>query len=141
MGKSGFSQEAGDALFLFDPDTDRLLAVNPMAERLTGLTRAVLLAQPMTHWFRFAGKGGHRLRHAGSHSEIFHSQEGFLLRTRADDEWIPVNITIARLHVEPKPLALITSPRRPLASARPTPNSRPRRRSCARCWPRVSDCL
>src|ERR1700676_1214879 len=78
LGKSLF-QEAGDALFLFDPDTDRLLAVNPMAERLTGLTRAVLLAQPMTHWFRFAGKSGHRLRHAGSHTGVFHSQEGFLL--------------------------------------------------------------
>ena len=108
LGKALF-HEAGDALFLFDPDTDRLLAVNPMAERLTGLTRSVLLAQPMTHWFRFAGKSSHRLRHAGSHSEVFHSQEGFLLRTRADDEWVPVNITIARLHVEPKPLALITA--------------------------------
>ena len=108
LGKALFS-EAGDALFLFDPDTDRLLAVNPMAERLTGHSRAELLGRPMTYWFRFAGKGGQRLRHAGSHSQIFHSQEGFLLRTRTGDEWVPVNITIARLHVEPKPLALITA--------------------------------
>ena len=35
LGRALF-QEAGDALFLFDPDTDRLMAVNPMAERLTG---------------------------------------------------------------------------------------------------------
>ena len=54
-------QEAGDAQFLFDPDTDRLMAVNPMAERLTGLSRDELIAQPMTYWFRFAGKGGQRL--------------------------------------------------------------------------------
>ena len=108
LGKALF-QEAGDALFLFDPDTDRLLAVNPMAERLTGHGRAELLDRPMTYWFRFAGKSGQRLRHAGSHSQIFHSQEGFLLRTRSDEEWVPVNITIARLHVEPKPLALITA--------------------------------
>jgi two-component system sensor histidine kinase/response regulator len=108
LGKALF-QEAGDALFLFDPDNDRLVAVNPIAERLTGLGCAELLAKPMTYWFRFAGKSKERLRHAASHSEVFHSQEGFLLRTRQDDVWIPVNITIARLHVEPKPLALITA--------------------------------
>ena len=108
LGRALF-QEAGDALFLFDPDNDRLMAVNPIAERLTGLDRDVLLAKPMTYWFRFAGKGKERLRHAAAHSEIFHSQEGFLLRTSQDDVWIPINITIARLHVEPKPLALITA--------------------------------
>jgi len=27
-------EEAGDALFLFDPDTDQVLETNPMAERL-----------------------------------------------------------------------------------------------------------
>jgi PAS domain S-box-containing protein len=108
LGRALF-HEAGDALFLFDPDDDRLIAVNPMAERLTGASRAELLDRPMTHWFRFAGKGGQRLRQAGSHSELFHSQEGFLLRTARDDRWIPVNITIARLHVQPKPLAVITA--------------------------------
>src|SRR5205823_2917389 len=50
-----------------------------------------------------------RLRQAGSQSEIFHSQEGFLLRTSNEDAWIPVNITIARLHVQPKTLAMITA--------------------------------
>ena len=108
LGRALF-QEAGDALFLFDPDNDRLMAVNPIAERLTGLDRQALLAKPMTYWFRFSGKGKERLRHAASHSEIFHSQEGFLLRTSKDDVWIPINITIARLHVQPKPLALITA--------------------------------
>ncbi len=108
LGRALF-QEAGDALFLFDPDTDRLIGVNPMAERLTGLSRDELVARPMTYWFRFSGKGGQRLRQAGSHSEVFHSQEGFLLRTSKDDVWVPVNITIARLHVQPKTLALITA--------------------------------
>ncbi len=108
LGRALF-QEAGDALFLFDPDTDRLVAVNPTAERLTGLSRDELVARPMTYWFRFSGKGGQRLSQAGSHSEVFHSQEGFLLRTAKDDVWVPVNITIARLHVEPKTLAIITA--------------------------------
>ncbi len=108
LGRALF-QEAGDALFLFDPDTDRLMAVNPTAEKLTGLSRDELVARPMTYWFRFSGKGGQRLRQAGSHSEIFHSQDGFLLRTRREEVWVPVNITIARLHVQPKTLALITA--------------------------------
>ncbi len=108
LGRALF-QEAGDALFLFDPDTDRLMAVNPMAEKLTGLSRDELIGRPMTYWFRFSGKGGQRLRQAGSHSEIFHAQDGFLLRTGKGDGWVPVNITIARLHVQPKTLALITA--------------------------------
>ena len=32
-------EEAGDALFLFDPDTEQIVHVNPMAERLSGFSR------------------------------------------------------------------------------------------------------
>ena len=35
--------EIGDALFLLDPDTDRLLEANPVALRMTGFTRDELL--------------------------------------------------------------------------------------------------
>jgi PAS domain S-box-containing protein len=102
--------EAGDALFLFDPDTDALLDVNPMAERLTGFPRRELLQMPATYWFRFGGQGGlQRLRKAASKTGAFHSQEGFFLRTRQDRVWIPVNLTTTRLHVQPKTLALITA--------------------------------
>jgi PAS domain S-box-containing protein len=105
-------QEAGDALFLFEPDTDQLLDVNPMAERLSGFPRHHLLTMPATYWFRFAGseRGSvHRLRQAARKSDAFHSQEGFFLRTQRDRVWVPVNLTIARLHVKPKTLALITA--------------------------------
>jgi PAS domain S-box-containing protein len=103
-------QEAGDALFLFDPDTDQLLDVNPVAERLTGLAGGDLLRQPATYWFRFGGKRGReRLRQAAGKSGVFHAQDGFFLRTAADGVWIPVNLTVARLHVQPKTLALITA--------------------------------
>jgi PAS domain S-box-containing protein len=104
--------EAGDALFLFDPDDDRLLAVNPAAERLTGLTAATLRRRPATGWFRFGadgGSGGDRLRQAGAHSAVFHAQDGFALRTADPGVWIPVDLTVARLHAPPKPLALITA--------------------------------
>jgi PAS domain S-box-containing protein len=113
-------EESGDALFLFDPDTDRLLRVNPMAERLTGLSRQALLALPASELFRCGGPGqagerggtpgSQRLRHAASDTtEVFHSQEGFVLRTRDEGVWVPVNITITRLHVRPRTLALTTA--------------------------------
>jgi PAS domain S-box-containing protein len=103
-------EEAGDALFLLDPETDELLDVNPMAERLTGFPRAALLRMPATYLFRFDGPGGRRrLRQAAGKSGIFHSQEGYFLRTRDEAAWIPVNLTVTRLHVKPKTLALFTA--------------------------------
>jgi PAS domain S-box-containing protein len=103
-------EEAGDALFLFEPNTDELLNVNAMAERLTGLPRQALLRQPATYWFRFGGQGGlRRLRQAASKTEVFHAQDGFYLRTGQDGVWVPVNLTVARLHLQPRTLALITA--------------------------------
>jgi PAS domain S-box-containing protein len=103
-------EEAGDALFLFDPDSDEVLAVNGMAERLSGLTRQELLAKPATYWFRLGGQGGtRRLRQAAAETEVFHSQEGFFLRKGQEGIWLPVNVTVTRLHVRPRTLALITA--------------------------------
>jgi PAS domain S-box-containing protein len=102
--------EAGDALFLSDPDSDRLLDVNPVAEQLSGFSREELLKMPATYLFRVGAKGGkERLRHAATQTGIFHSQEGFFLRSCQDGVWIPVNLTIARLHLRPKTLALFTA--------------------------------
>jgi PAS domain S-box-containing protein len=103
-------EEAGDALFLFDPDTDQLLDVNTTALRLCGFSREQLLHLPVTSLYRFEVQGGkQRLRHASQETGVFHSQDGFSLRTVKEDVWIPVNLTIARLHVKPKTLALITA--------------------------------
>jgi PAS domain S-box-containing protein len=102
--------EAGDALFLFDPETDELLDVNPLAEKLSGFPRADLLRLAATYLFRFGGKGGKkRLRDAAAKTGVFHSQEGYFLRTHEDGVWLPVNLTVTRLHVQPKTLALITA--------------------------------
>jgi PAS domain S-box-containing protein len=102
--------EAGDALFLFDPDTDKILEVNPMAERLCGFSRDDLRRMPVTHLYRFEGQGGkQRLQRAAQHTGIFHGQHGFLLRTNQDGVWVPVSLTITRLHLKPKTLALITA--------------------------------
>ncbi|HEY7326466.1 MAG TPA: PAS domain S-box protein [Gemmataceae bacterium] len=103
-------EEAGDALFLFDPDSDQLLEISRMAVELTGFGRDEMLALPATYFFRFGGKGGlHRFREAASRTGVFHSQEGFFLRTKQEGSWIPVSLSIARLHVPPKTLALITA--------------------------------
>src|SRR5262249_42235984 len=75
-----------------------------------GYTREELLRWPATYWFRHGAPGGNqRLRQASSKSGVFHSQEGYFLRTRQDGHWIPVNLTISRLHIKPKTLALITA--------------------------------
>ncbi|HEY7425900.1 MAG TPA: PAS domain S-box protein [Gemmataceae bacterium] len=103
-------EEAGDALFLFEPDTDHLHEVSRMAVELTGFCREEMLSRPATYFFRFGGKGGQqRLREAAARTGIFHSQDGFVMRTSREGVWVPVNLTVARLHVHPKTLALITA--------------------------------
>src|SRR5262245_19551362 len=99
--------ELGDALFLLDPDSDRLIEVNPMALRLTGYSRNELLDFPATYLFRFESTGGtHKLKGAFTKTMVFHGEDGFLLRTK-DNNWVPVNLTVSRLHLAPKTLGLI----------------------------------
>lgn len=105
-------EEAGDALFLFDPESDELLRVNPAAERLTQVPRGEMLRMSATYWFRLGGggRGGReRLRQSASKSGVLSTPEGYLLRTRDEGVWIPINMVISRLHVKPKTLALITA--------------------------------
>ena len=103
-------EEAGDALFLFDPESEQLLDVNPMAQRLSGYSRQDLLRMQITYLFRSEVQGGlQRLRHAYRKTGVFHSQEGFLLRHARGGVWIPVNLTITRLHTEDKTLGLVTA--------------------------------
>ena len=102
-------EESGDALFLFDPDTEAVLDVNPMAQRLCGFRRRELLRHPISYLFRSESPGGlGLLRHAYRKTGLFHSQEGFFLRHQHDGAWVPVNLTVTRLHASPKTLGLIT---------------------------------
>ncbi|HUR53926.1 MAG TPA: PAS domain S-box protein, partial [Gemmataceae bacterium] len=109
LGRALF-EESGDALLLLDPETDRLIEVNPVALRLTGYARDEILQFPASYLFRFDSPGGaHRLKAALQKTMVFHSQDGFLLRGRDDGAWIPVNLTVSRLHGFAAPLALITA--------------------------------
>src|SRR6516165_10662188 len=102
-------EESGDALFLFDPATEAMIDVNPMAERMSGFPYAELLRMKVMYLFRSTAPGGvHRLRHAFQRTGLFHSQEDFLLRHQKDGVWVPVNLTVTRLHARPKTLGLIT---------------------------------
>jgi PAS domain S-box-containing protein len=103
-------EESGDALFLFDPDTDTLLDVNSMGQRLTGFPLRELLGRPMAKLFSFGGPGGlTRLHEVAGKTKAFHSQEGYFLCTARPNVWIPVNLTVSRLHVRPRTLALLTA--------------------------------
>ncbi|MFO0803826.1 MAG: PAS domain S-box protein [Gemmataceae bacterium] len=103
-------EESGDALFLLDPDTDQLLDVNPVALRLTGFSRAEVVQFSATNMFRIeAGGGLQKLRGAFSKTVVFHGQDGYLLRAKDEAAWIPVSLTVSRLHVAPKPLGLIVA--------------------------------
>jgi two-component system cell cycle sensor histidine kinase/response regulator CckA len=103
-------EEAGDALFLFDTADGRLVEVNPMAQRLCGLSRPALLEESVGTLFRSEVQGGaDRLRQAYQVTGAFHAQDGFFLRRSKDDGWLPVNLTLARLHARSKTLGLITA--------------------------------
>ena len=102
-------EEAGDALFLFDPETEQLRTVNPMAQRLSGLSSRELLELKISQLIRSEADGGlQRMRQAFRRTGVFHSQEGFWLRQR-DGRWLPVNLTITRLHADSQIHGLVTA--------------------------------
>ena len=103
-------EESGDALFLFDPESERMLDVNLMAQCLSGFTAGELLEWPVGDLFRSEDAAGlARLKQAYRQDSSFHSQEGFWLRHRDRGMWVPVNLTVARLHVGSGILGLITA--------------------------------
>ena len=50
-----------------------------------------------------------RLQQACRQTDVFHAQDGYYLRTGNDGVWVPVNLTVARLHIQPRTLALVTA--------------------------------
>lgn len=101
-------EEIGDAAFIVDPDTMRLVDVNPMAQRMTRSARWELLRLRLDDLIRSDGDNGlAHLRRALQTTQTFHSQEGYVLHRPPDGLWIPVNLTITRLHTEQGQLGLI----------------------------------
>jgi PAS domain S-box-containing protein len=102
-------EESDDALFVFDPISEAMLDANPMAERLSGYTHAQLLRMQATYLFRSASGGLQRLRQEFQSTGLFHSREDFLLRHHTDGNWLPVNLTVTRLHARHHTLGLIAA--------------------------------
>jgi PAS domain S-box-containing protein len=103
-------EESGDALFLFEPQSEAMVDVNPLAQKLSGWTRPELLAMQIDYLFRSEIQGGLvRLRQAWRKTGPFHAQDGFLLRTKRSAAWVPVNLSVARLHTRGRTLGLITA--------------------------------
>jgi PAS domain S-box-containing protein len=108
LGQALF-EEAGDALLLIDPTENRVLDANRMAERLTGYRRSELRGQPFWQLIDCPEPESEPMEQALQQTITFHARDGYRLRCKAAPGWVPVNLTVARLHVTPRPLALVTA--------------------------------
>ena len=104
-------EESGDALFLLDPESDQILEVNPVALRLTGFHRQELIGISSGAIFRYeshVSQGQRRLQGAFTKTVVFHGQDGYLLRSK-EQGWIPVTLTVSRLHLPRQTLGLLVA--------------------------------
>lgn len=100
----------GDALFLFDVETDQILDANATAQRLTGFSVPHLYQLKVTDLVHAANSEGvDALHRAARKTTLFPSQEGYWLQTFTGGVRIPVSLSISRLHAEHVVLGLITA--------------------------------
>src|SRR5262249_38238238 len=102
-------REANDAFFLFDPDSQLIVDLNPTALRLTGLDKDAACAMRLDELFGGSGAGGLEvLTQALARTGFFHSREGYFLKRRSKSD-LPVNLSVTRIHTEPGPVGLIVA--------------------------------
>ncbi len=102
-------REANDAFFLFDPDTQVIVDLNPAALRLTGLEKDAACSMRLDEVFSGSGAGGlEALTQALARTGFFHSREGYFLKRLAQSD-LPVNLSVSRIHTEPKPVGLVVA--------------------------------
>jgi signal transduction histidine kinase len=103
-------EEAEDAHALLDPATELVLAANSAMRYLTGFTEQRLVGTTASFLVRSEVRGGMDLFRAAFHkTQSFHSRGGFLLRTVQEDVWVPIDLTLTRLAVQPHVLGLLTA--------------------------------
>jgi two-component system, cell cycle sensor histidine kinase and response regulator CckA len=103
--------ENGDALFLINPLTDQILDANDTAIRLTGFDRAELVSRKVIDLFLLDVQkqpDQQLIRGATEKTTVFHGKGGFQMRIRREPGWLPVTVTITRLHIKPQTVALFT---------------------------------
>jgi PAS domain S-box-containing protein len=102
-------REANDAFFLFDPQTQIVIDINPAAQRLTGLDKSEARSMRLEELFDSTGTARFdQLALAMRRTGFFHSREGYFLRRKAADA-LPVNVSVSRIHTEPKPIGLVVA--------------------------------
>jgi PAS domain S-box-containing protein len=102
-------REANDAFFLFDPQTQMIVDLNPAALRLTGLEKDAACSMRLEELFGGSATGGlDALTQALARTGFFHSREGYFLK-RPSKGPLPVNLSVSRIHTEPEPVGLIVA--------------------------------
>lgn len=100
--------EAGDGLVVVSPATETVLDANLKACELSEFSRAELLNMPIRGLVRHEQEWQDWLQPV-QQTITYHGKEGFLLRTRNPARWVPVSVSISRLHPpDAEPLALFT---------------------------------
>jgi PAS domain S-box-containing protein len=100
----------GDALFLFDPESDQILDANATAQRLTGFSVAHLHHMKVTSLVHATSTNElDHFRRAAKKTTFFSSREGYFLQTFKEGVRIPVNLSVSRLHANHVVLGLITA--------------------------------
>jgi PAS domain S-box-containing protein len=106
-------EEVGDALFLFDPDSGRVLDVNAAGQRLSGFALRDLVKLLVTELFSPPrGQPPVPLRPATPKSPLAEVGRLYFLRTPHARIWIPVSLTVAHVPADcnpPRRLGLITA--------------------------------
>ena len=101
-------RESGDAVVVVDPADLRIIDVNSVVTRFTDLARDTLLGSHLPELVQSENRdsdGFETIRQ----TQTFHSRDGYRLRTQRPDLWIPVSVTISRLHfLNASPLGLVT---------------------------------
>ncbi len=104
-----FFEEVGDALFVFAPQTLRVVDANPAAQRLTGRRRQELLQMQLSDLFSTQLETSQQsLKNAIQVTQVFQSLEEYKL-SRKEGSPLEVNLTVTRIHVLPEPLGLVVA--------------------------------
>ena len=103
-------EESSDAQFLFDPQSGQILDANARAQLLSGFSLRDLLDSPVSELVRVDGEENPEfLADPPRKLHLPYGDKGCLLRSFQALHWIPVDLTLTRLSIKPKPLVLLTA--------------------------------
>lgn len=102
-------EESRDAIFLLDTTAEIILDANGAAQRLTGFSLRELIGASVANMFRCNDEPGlHALPEHTRRVQHFYAQRHYWLRCFQRDGWLPVDVAMTKLVVQPHSLALVT---------------------------------